>query len=82
MIHVHVYKVTKKYECNVDTDDVEVARQKALDSVGEKKLEEAERDCKFIALSYSQPHQGVETIAVTENVPPFAVVVEKEEKEE
>ena len=40
MIHVHVYKVTKKYECNVDTDDVEVARQKALDSVGEKKLGE------------------------------------------
>lgn len=81
MIHVHVYKVTKKYECNIDTGDVEAARQKALDLVGEKRLEATEKDCRFVALSFTRPHQGSKTFPLNEEESPsapFMVVVEKE----
>lgn len=58
MVHVHVYKVIRKAEIDIDETDLKVAMEEALRRAKNSELIFAQSDCEFLAEAFDDEGQG------------------------
>ena len=56
--HVHIYRVTEKYEVDVEANDGKEARLRALEKFSKGKAKHAKSDCSFVAIAWELPAPG------------------------